>query len=245
MIVVGEAGKLLDLFSIRIKVHTQLCADGTDGFTRLQLVVHKIADDAVPRRGRGRSGCSVGRRSRIAVVRGGLGSCGRRAARCACRSDRNRQIENLTDADPAQVLCVVQGFQLSFHLGQVQLILAADNRGGLAGFDLMGNNLGVAAPLGDRGARNHDNLACRDMVVVGNPGKFFDFLGIRVEINAQFGADIRDGFSRLQFVVDKITDNTVAHGCRPHGRGGSGSHDSRLCCRRGLLDLFFDSVGTG
>ena len=83
------------------------------------------------------------------------------------------------------------------------------------------------------------------MVVVGNPGKFFDFLGIGVEINAQFGAGIRDGFSRLQFVVDKITDNTVAHGCRPHGRGGSGSHDSRLCCRRGLLDLFFGSIGTG
>ena len=127
-----------------------------------------------------------------------------------------------------------RAFSCPSTLAKSSLYWSADRCGGLPALDLMGHDLGIAASLGNRQTRDHNNLSCRDMIVVGKAGKLFDFLGIRVEINAQFGADIRDGFSRLQFVVDKITDNTVAHGCRPHGRGGSGSHDSRLWLQRRL-----------
>ena len=48
------------------------------------------------------------------------------------------------------------------------------------------------------------------MIIVGNAGKLFDFIGVRVEVHTQSGADFRYSFARLQFIVNKIADNSIA-----------------------------------
>ena len=81
----------------------------------------------------------------------------------------------------------------------------------------MGHNLGVTASLGYRQARDHNNLSSGDVIVVGKAGELLDFLGICFEVHTQLGADGAYGFTRLEFVVDKIADNAVSGRSRANG----------------------------
>ena len=103
----------------------------------------------------------------------------------------------MADADAAQIICIVQCFQLSLDLCKVQLINAADDCSCFAALDLVGHDLGVIITLGYRHAGNHKHLSRRNMIVIGYAGKLFDFFGIRIEVHTQLGTDIRYGFARL------------------------------------------------